>query len=78
VLEKEFIPHPSYRNWILSQAAVDEISIPPHRTSNVCPALCVRLQQALPAANASKERKKEKKLVAASGHKWKLPFLGGW
>lgn len=38
---KELIPHPfPAETWILSQAAADEMSIPLHRASRVCPTLC--------------------------------------
>lgn len=78
-LGKELIPHSSLaETWILFQAAVNEISILLHRASRVCPALCDTLQQALSAAEALIGRKKEKKVAAASEHKWKLPSLARW
>lgn len=78
MIGKELIPHPSpAETWIPSQTAADEVSIPLHRASRVCPTLCQTTTRAFSSVHGDGKRK-ETKLIATLGLKWGMPFLGRW
>lgn len=60
MVHKELIPHPCPAEaWIPSQAAADEMSIPLHRASRVCPTLCQTTTRAFSSLHSDGKRKDE-------------------